>query len=1530
MKHFRHYLLTALLAVLSAASAWAQPAAVKPTQGDGSKSAPYVLNTVENMKWLMDNYKANAKTDCGLDFAAANYYLNADIDLAPITNWQPLGGNYFTGTFNGGNHTLSHLTCNGNYVGLFVNLGNCTISDLTLADVNLHANSSVGAVAAYGSSTTPVYPFTLRNIMVTGTIYTTSSCAGGLVGDTAAGEIYNCTNMANVTGARGFAGGIVGQQQYQESVMEGCVNFGTILGNSDNVGGLAGSYQGRISNCCNKGEVTLNSRYCVGGLVGFLSGDGSVIDHCLNEGNVSGPNFAGFLVGQSQDDVTMTNCGWDASAKLNGNTNTYASAVCGYAESLTKTNVMPFSDSDLKSGKATFILQDDQPTLWWSQRVGVEDWPVFNRQPANFRVNFQGTIHCDGSYEGHFTNSSATTTREDHNFGTVGICSYCSEATPAPLVADVYQISTPGHLLWFSRLIRDINNARSNAVLTDDIDLSVFCHPADGINYLESVDWEPIGDHSTSYLGTFDGQNHTISGLYMVGQRTDKCGLFYGLGTHAKVKNINFVDVNINLPECQNIGAVAGSMQREDCIVQNVHVRSGSIVGASRVAGIVGVTYDHDAAIIDCSNAASISGSSNVGGILGYNMYRSTVSGCTNLGAVTATSLYAGGIIGESTNSKVTITNSTNSGAVSANNYAGGIIGEFAVAEISGCGNAGAVTAGSEVGGIVGWMKGASSVVSMCYNVAQFNYGDKSASGVGGIVGRASDGQIVDCYNFGDLTGRNIDAVGGILGGVTSSLPQVAYCLNEGIVAAGNDECGLISGAGSEISVTACYAKAECSIGYYVNSQYIDLQGAKRFCRMSKSSPLVGNVIAADATEADYLSGALAYALQGGRTGIHWGQDFSNYDTEPQLGSDKTVYFSGTVNCAGETVDGFFTNAVVAPVLQDHVYDEFDVCTGCHKGHEPVLSFGIRQISTVGHLVWLQQEVEVGRAEHDAILMDDIDLADYCDAQPDGKGWTPIGTNRVEYQGEFNGNGRWITGLKINRPSDSYIGLFGAIANSSIENLTVSGDVKGCQNTALICGEAGTNSSISNCTSRGEVTGVAGVGGIVGHAYAPISQSGNLAVVRGEKTVGGIVGYGQNTIADCFNTGDIYRLENYDSNCRIGGIAGEHYHYSKLLHCENYGTIHGDGGNYVGGIVGWISQSGVTAGASYCINVAQVIGRERVGGIVGYASTTSIDRCFSMGDITSDYSSCGAIIGDLAYMADGSAPEHLYYGVSHTMNVGGSAVDMTDAHGGIGVTDYEVNNGCVAARIGLPFGQEIGVDSYPNLNGPEVWYGKHLVHADEEPTYATPRGSNSEHLTEVYEPHHIEGGVCTICGRHDGEAISRQPAASYEDWESTIQGQNNGVDSHSWTFVGAEVDDKIDFDWTVSSEGSWDYLRVYITTPSGVRTELFEGSGIDSNHYSYAITEVGTYILEAEYSKDGSGNYNDDKATLTNVTGPAMLNNGINANLDGIGGVDMGDVNYLRSVLTRYIKPDDAKCDFNGDGRVTIADLTILIKSLLP
>lgn len=47
-----------------------------------------------------------------------------------------------------------------------------------------------------------------------------------------------------------------------------------------------------------------------------------------------------------------------------------------------------------------------------------------------------------------------------------------------------------------------------------------------------------------------------------------------------------------------------------------------------------------------------------------------------------------------------------------------------------------------------------------------------------------------------------------------------------------------------------------------------------------------------------------------------------------------------------------------------------------------------------------------------------------------------------------------------------------------------------------------------------------------------------------------------------------------------------------------------------------------------------------------------------------------------------------------------------------------------------------------------------------------------------------------------------------------------------------------------------------------------------------------------------------------------------------VGGVDLGDVNYLRSVLSRYTKPADAKCDFNGDGRISIADLTTLIQEL--
>ena len=84
-----------------------------------------------------------------------------------------------------------------------------------------------------------------------------------------------------------------------------------------------------------------------------------------------------------------------------------------------------------------------------------------------------------------------------------------------------YQIGTAEELYWFAALVNGelegvSQNTSANAVLTADITVNNDVLYSDGTlneNYSNFITWTPIG-YFESYTGTFDGQGHTISGLY--------------------------------------------------------------------------------------------------------------------------------------------------------------------------------------------------------------------------------------------------------------------------------------------------------------------------------------------------------------------------------------------------------------------------------------------------------------------------------------------------------------------------------------------------------------------------------------------------------------------------------------------------------------------------------------------------------------------------------------------------------------------------------------------------------------------------------------------------------------------------------------------------------------------------------------------------------------------------------------------------------------------------------------------------------
>ncbi len=225
---------------------------------------------------------------------------------------------------------------------------------------------------------------------------------------------------------------------------------------------------------------------------------------------------------------------------------------------------------------------------------------------------------------------------------------------------------------------------------------------------LNNYKWTPIGTSAKLFSGTFDGNENTVSGLYINGY-DDYIGLF---------GNVSGTILNLNI--------------------------AGSVSGNNYVGGIAGAASG--ASIIECINECSVNGKEYVGGITGYE---GSIVSCVNKGVVTGIKYVAGisGQVGE-------MRESTNWGNISGSDCVGGIVGFWTESSketesyfISDCANYGNVKSTNEAGGIIGRLKVASyggttskydmyrRVYCNIYNCA--NYAKIEGQYSGGICGYA-------------------------------------------------------------------------------------------------------------------------------------------------------------------------------------------------------------------------------------------------------------------------------------------------------------------------------------------------------------------------------------------------------------------------------------------------------------------------------------------------------------------------------------------------------------------------------------------------------------------------------------------------------------------------------------------------------------------------------------------------------------------------------------------------------------------------
>lgn len=272
-----------------------------------------------------------------------------------------------------------------------------------------------------------------------------------------------------------------------------------------------------------------------------------------------------------------------------------------------------------------------------------------------------------------------------------------------------YIITKAEELAWFRNQVNGGKN-KICAKIADNvevIDLKDFCHAEDVSQNLKELSWVPIGTANKPYKGTFDGNNKTITNLYIKTAHNDVGFFCMIMGAtiqdlifdNAKVENVSTTYTKALCTGILAGGSDAGTNPPSH--IKGIKTtKNCTVIGQNDTGGIVGNACNIN--IENCENRSSVKGESYVGGIAG-NYYYKNIKRCTNYGTVE------------------TVKNDSQ--------RTGGIIGYANGTSIEDCANYGKLTSkGWYYGGIAGEMRGNSSIQNV------FSYGDMTYTYAPGII----------------------------------------------------------------------------------------------------------------------------------------------------------------------------------------------------------------------------------------------------------------------------------------------------------------------------------------------------------------------------------------------------------------------------------------------------------------------------------------------------------------------------------------------------------------------------------------------------------------------------------------------------------------------------------------------------------------------------------------------------------------------------------------------------------------------------
>ena len=969
-------------------------------------------------------------------------------------------------------------------------------------------------------------------------------------------------------------------------------------------------------------------------------------------------------------------------------------------------------------------------------------------------------------------------------------------------VDNPYQISTAAELAWFRDQVNS-GNTTISATLTEDIDLSEFCHAKDGTKYTEEVNWTPIGNSDNMYQGTFDGNGKTIRNLYIndISENigiTCEAGFFGYADAGGNIKNITFDNAKVkttNDDYCTGIlvGVAASCIENIKTLV------NCSVEGKNYVGGIAGRANGD---IGNCENHAMVKGADFVGGIVGnYVFSDKSITSCANYGVITGTGESVGGIAGYFNSG--TIQNCANYGDITGTFYVGNLIGladECNLNNVLGTGNVTA-TSRNPAGLLVGNIGNSSSTAS-------------------GILAYNSSAKLT--INGTEQTDGAVKAVG--QGSLTSAEKIMAFTaeqLKSGMVA--NLLQKNVSGS----------AKWGQKLG---TNDYPLLGSADEVYSGNATSNCLGEV------ESTVIFTNTKPAQEGTLTVKHGDSPVHHKSVDATCTTDGNIEYWECNLCHKFFSDELLTQGVSTLVVSatGHKYGENDKCTKCQK-EIPSLTLGNNLITIEktyvsrdeisGYNLYKYTAPEDGRLQVTAnsngnntcgTLWESPTAASrliYDDSSnwPDFKIIYTVTKGTTYYIGARKNDGNAIEGeVKLNVKMNGLdgelpTGMTGKGTEAEPFELKTAehlawfrefvneGNMEACAKIAddvkeidmsTVCHKADTEKQVTelswipigtsytnryqgtfdgngktirnlyiNATSgdagffgyaeKGSIKNItfdnAKVKSTVNHYTGILAGFGELCIIENIKTLANCSVEGKNGVGGIagMSSGDIGNCENHamvNGANSVGGIVGDDREFGKsIISCANYGVVTGTG-NSVGGIAGDFGSGTIQNCANYC----DITGADIVGNLIGDGSICNLNNVLGTGNViaTSDTERAGLLVGRII-KSSSTASGILAYNGSAKLTINGAE---------------QTGNAVKAIGKGsLTYPEKIKAFTPEQLNSGEVAYLLNGSKSEGELVWYQKLGTDAYPVLVAEEGNTVYHGSFTCC---DGTAASYSNSTS--------------------------------------------------------------------------------------------------------------------------------------------------------------------------